>query len=104
MFDPRERSQLLSFLCFLFFACLLLCGVASAAPSITLSRKSGPPTSGIRVSGRGFAPNAGVDIFFDTKDEVLVVTDGKGEFHNAGAWAPRNAHPGKHWVTALKRN
>jgi outer membrane protein assembly factor BamB len=104
MFGPRERSRLLSFLGSLFVACLLLCGIASAAPSITLSRKSGPPTSGIRVSGRGFAPNVGVDIFFDTKDEVLVVTNGRGEFHNAGAWAPRGAHPGKHWVTALERN
>jgi outer membrane protein assembly factor BamB len=35
---------------------------------------------------------------------VLIVTDCKGEFHNAGAWAPRGAHPGRHWVTALERN
>jgi outer membrane protein assembly factor BamB len=45
-----------------------------------------------------------VDIFFDTKDEALVVTSDKGDFHNAGAYAPRGAHPGKHWVTALERN
>ena len=46
----------------------------------------------------------GVDIFFDTKDEALVVTNGKGEFHNAGIYAPRSARPGQHWVTALERN
>jgi hypothetical protein len=104
MSDPRERSQPIANFAFLFFACLLLCGVASAAPSIALSKKSGPPTSGIRVSGRGFEPNVGVDIFFDTKDEALVVTNGKGEFHDTGIHAPRSARPGEHWVTALERN
>jgi hypothetical protein len=83
---------------------LLLCGIASAAPSITLSKKSGPPTSKILVSGRGFKSHAGVDIFFDTKDKALVVTNGKGEFHDAKIHAPRSAHPGEHRVTALERN
>jgi outer membrane protein assembly factor BamB len=104
MSDPRDRSNLITFPVFLFIACLLFCGVASAAPSITLSKESGPPTSKILVSGRGFEANVGVDIYFGTKDEVLVVTNGKGEFHNAGAYAPRSAHPGNHWVTALERN
>jgi hypothetical protein len=74
MFDPRERSLAMSFFAFLFIACLLLCGLASTAPSITLSKKSGPPTSQILVSGLGFEPNVGVDIFFDTTDEALGVT------------------------------
>jgi outer membrane protein assembly factor BamB len=104
MSDPRERSQPITNFAFLFFACLLLCGMAIAAPSIALSKKSGPPTSGIRVSGRGFEPNVGVDIYFDTKDEALVITNGKGEFDNAKIFAPRSARPGKHWVTALERN
>src|SRR5580700_10640743 len=104
MLTPRERSLALTFLTSPLLACLLLCGVASAAPSIALSKKSGPPTSGIRVSGRGFEPNVGVDIYFDTKDEALVVTNGKGEFHDTGIHAPRSARPGEHWVTALERN
>jgi hypothetical protein len=104
MFNPHERSQPITFLAFLFVACLLLCSLASAAPSITLSKKSGQPTSKILVSGRGFEPNVGVDIFFDAKDKALVVTNGKGEFHDAGIYAPRSARPGKHWVTALERN
>jgi outer membrane protein assembly factor BamB len=103
MFSPQERSQRLTFLASLFIACLLS-GLASAAPSISLSKKSGPPTSKILVSGSGFEPNVGVDIFFDTKDKALVVTNGKGEFHDAGIHAPRSARPGKHWVTALERN
>src|ERR1700674_3471614 len=95
MFNPRERSQPITFFSFLLVACLL-CGVASAAPSITLSKKSGPPTSKIFVSGGGFERNVGVDIFFDTKDKALVVTNGKGEFHDAGIYAPRSARPGEH--------
>ena len=91
MCDPREHSQPVTSLATLFLACVVLCGIASAAPSITLSKKSGPPTSRILVSGRGFEPNVGVDIFFDTKDKALVVTNGKGEFHDAGIYAPRSA-------------
>jgi outer membrane protein assembly factor BamB len=104
MFNPREHSQPITLYAFLFIACLLLDGVASAAPSISLSKSSEPPTSGILVSGRGFTPNVGVDIYFDTKDEALVVTNGEGEFDDAGIHVPRSAHPGKHWVTALERN
>jgi len=85
--------------------CLLLfSGVSRATPCITLSKKSGPPTSQILVSGRGFEPNVGVNIYFDTRDEALVVTNGKGEFKDAKAYAPRSARPGQHWVTALERN
>ena len=41
---------------------LLLLGTAVAAPTIVLSKKIGPPTSKILVSGKGFRPNVGVDI------------------------------------------
>jgi len=108
MKQPPQRSgtpSRLSHSCFFLLAtCLLLSDIASAAPSITLSKKTGPPTSRILVSGRGFEPNVGVDIYFDTKDEALIVTDGRGEFKDARAHAPRSAYPGKHWVTALERN
>ena len=104
MLTLRKRPQPVAISLFIFVVWLLLCGMADAAPSITLSKKSGPPTSEILVSGRGFEPNVGVDIFFDTKDNALVVTNGKGEFSDAGIHAPRGAHPGEHWVTALERN
>jgi len=104
MSNLQGRSHSIKFLAFLSVACLLLCGIASAAPSITLSKKTGPPTSRILVSGRGFEPNVGVDIYFDTKDEALVVTNGQGEFDKAKIQAPRSARPGQHWVTALERN
>jgi outer membrane protein assembly factor BamB len=103
MFNPRECSRQNIFLSFLVVASLLS-AIANAAPSISLSKKSGPPTSKILVSGRGFKPHVGVDIFFDTKDKALVVTNGEGEFHDARIHAPRSARPGEHWVTALERN
>ena len=87
-----------------FIASVLLANTATASPSITLSKKSGPPTSGILVSGRGFEPNVAVDVYFDTKDDALVITNAKGEFDQAKINAPRSARPGKHWVTAVERN
>ena len=104
MLNPRLSFRQIVFFAALFSACVLLSGIGNAAPSVTLSRKSGPPTSRILVSGRGFAPNVGVDIYFGKKDEALIVTNGKGEFENAKIHAPRTALPGKHWVTALERN
>ena len=74
----HERSRPIASCVFVFLAWLLLSGIAGAAPSITLSKKSGPPTSQILVSGRGFEPNVGVDIYFDTRDEALVVTNNQG--------------------------
>jgi outer membrane protein assembly factor BamB len=90
--------------CYFLFACLLLSGMSAASPSITLSRKTGPPTIRILVSGSGFDPNADVDIFFGTKDEALVVTNSQGAFEKAKIHAPRSARPGEHWITARERD
>ena len=90
MSDPRNFSRA-AMLVLALFALLALSGIASAAPSIILSKKSGPPTSQILVSGKGFEPNAGVDIYFGARDEALVVTNTKGEFERARAYAPRSA-------------
>jgi hypothetical protein len=101
MLTPRKFFRPIAFFVRLSVACLLLCGVSSAARSISLSKESGRPASGILVSGGGFEPNVGVDIYFDTKDEALVVTNGEGEFEGARIYAPRSAHPGKHWFNPL---
>jgi hypothetical protein len=73
---PTAASGSFSPCVFSLAACLMFSTVCLAAPSIMLSKKMGPPTSWILVSGGGFEPNVGVDIYFDTKDEVLMVTDG----------------------------
>jgi outer membrane protein assembly factor BamB len=104
MSNPREFSRPTTFSIALFLACLLLTGMASGTPSIKLSKKSGPPTSKILVSGRGFAPNVGVDVYFDAKDEALIVTNGQGQFEDVGIHAPGSSSPGRHWVTALERD
>jgi outer membrane protein assembly factor BamB len=103
---PSARSfpAVLAFWIYSLVACLLFSSVCTATPSITLSKKNGPPTSRVLVSGAGFDANVGVDIYFDTRDEALVVTDNKGAFKNAKAHVPRSARPGGHWVTALERN
>src|SRR5579863_5132123 len=92
---PSRKFPSLSDTCiFLIVACSLLSGICSATPFITLSKKTGPPTSKILVSGSGFRPNVGVDIYFGTEDEALVVTNSKGEFDNAKIHAPRDTRPG----------
>ena len=58
----------------------LLLGAFSAGQTISVSPKSGPPTTKLNVSGSGFSPNSAVDIYFDTTDEILVITDGTGAF------------------------
>src|SRR5579864_6258659 len=104
MSNLQGRSQSIKFLAFMSIALLVICGIASAAPSITLSKKTGPPTSRILVSGRGFAPNASVDIYFDTKDEAVAIANSAGSFSHAAIPAPASTLPGDHWVTAVGRS
>jgi len=53
VFNPPEGSQPINFLALLSVACLLLCGIASAAPSITLStERRFAPTSASRRRSR----------------------------------------------------
>lgn len=102
MFNPRERSQPITLVAFLFIACLLLCGIASAAPSITLSKKSGPPTTRLRVSGRGFKHEVIVDIYFDKTYLSRSVTDKEGDFPRILIRVPRGALPGNHTISAVE--
>ena len=102
MSDPRQRSNPIIFFVFVLRVSGALWNIRRRALHQSLQRV-GPPTSRILVSGSGFEPNVGVDIFFfDTKDKTLIVTNGKGEFHDARIYAPGSAHPGEHWVTALE--
>ena len=103
MSNPQGRSHSIKFLAFLAISGLLLCGTASATPSIVLSKKTGPPTSRILVSGRGFEPNTGVEIYFDTKDEAVATTNSAGSFSQIAIPAPASASPGTHWVSAVER-
>jgi len=90
--------------CLLSTVMLLVAGVCFGRPAVSLSRASGPPTSKLLVSGSGFKPDAEIDIYFDTKDEAAVVTDGSGSFSGIAVVASASALPGTHWVSAVGRS
>ncbi len=75
-----------------------------AGPAITLSKGVGPPRSSLKVSGTGFGPFEGVDIFFDTTDEALAGTDGFGAFSDIALTVPGSAEPGTRWISAEGRH
>ena len=64
--------------------------------------------------GNGWDPNATLDIYFDSTDVGLVVTDNNGSFgmtlpattiRQSGflIQIPKDAVPGQHWITAVER-
>ncbi len=82
---------------------LFLAGLCFGQPAVTLSAKTGPPTTNIFVSGSGFAAYAAIDIYFDTTDEALASANGSGAFSKIEIQVPSSALPGTHWVTAVQR-
>ncbi|HLZ41357.1 MAG TPA: PQQ-binding-like beta-propeller repeat protein [Candidatus Sulfotelmatobacter sp.] len=83
---------------------VLLLGGFSSGQTVSLSPKSGPPTTKLSISGSGFSANSAVDIYFDTTDEALVITDGTGAIAKTTLKAPASAVPGQHWVSAVQRS
>src|SRR5271170_7453983 len=61
IFSARTSKQV----CLLGTAILFVAGFCFSQPAISLSPTDGPPTTGLRISGSGFAPNAQIDIYFD---------------------------------------
>ena len=88
-----------------FFALIsmILLGTFCFSQSITLSRRTGPPTTQTVISGDSFPPNATIDIFFDQTDLALASTDNMGAFSNVNISIPASALPGKHRVSAVAR-
>ncbi len=64
----------------MFLSVVLLGGVCFAQPAVTLSVKAGPPTTNLSVSGSGFPASTAVDIYFDTTDLALTVTNSSGSY------------------------
>jgi glucose dehydrogenase len=86
----------------------------AASPHIYDVPQVGPPTSQTTLVGNGFDPNATLDLYFDSTDVGLVVTDNEGSFglalkaptiRQGGATIqiPKDAVPGQHWITAVER-
>ncbi len=76
---------------------------SAAAPAIKISSATGHPTASVKITGSGFGSSEAVDIYFDTTDEILVVTNSMGRIVGASLTVPANATPGIHWVTAVGR-
>ena len=76
---------------------------AFAAPGVNLAPTTGHPKATTQVSGSGFGTSEAVDIYFDTTDMLLGVTDGSGNFGKYPLKVPANALPGTHWITAIGR-
>src|SRR5215831_18063570 len=72
--------------------------------SITVSPRSNPPNTTMLVSGSGFSIGADVDIYFDTSDLALAVTDDTGSFSRIALRVPASALPGEHTVSAVDRS
>jgi|HubBroStandDraft_1064217.scaffolds.fasta_scaffold00144_36 outer membrane protein assembly factor BamB len=87
-------------LCLALLSVLFLSGLCFAQPAVTLSVKSGPPTTNLQVSGTGFPAYTEVEIYFDTTYLALAVTNSAGSFSQIKIQVPASALPGINWVTA----
>src|SRR5579863_7331027 len=71
--------------------------VWASSPHITLTIKSGPPTSAVKVSGKHFGINEVVTITFDTTQIGTATTNSSGVF-SAKITIPGSATPGLHTI------
>src|SRR6516165_6184288 len=85
-------------------ASILWLAASGFGQSITLSPASNPPNTTTLVSGSGFSAAADVDIYFDTSDLALAVTDDTGSFSRIALRVPASALPGEHMVSAKERS
>jgi len=81
-------------------ASILLLAAWGFSQSITVAPAMSSPNTTTLVSGSGFSAAADVDIYFDTSDLALAVTDDTGSFAEIALRVPASALPGKHTVTA----
>jgi outer membrane protein assembly factor BamB len=75
----------------------------TVTPTIVVSPGTGPPGSAVNVSGAGFGPLEGVDVYFDTTDLALAETGANGSFGPVSITVPASAVPGTHTVSAEGR-
>jgi len=84
--------------------CLWATEAAATGPAVTVTPGANPPSTSTKVSGTGFGANEIVDLYFDTTDEELSVTDASGAFAAISIPVPAAALPGLHWITAGGRH
>jgi outer membrane protein assembly factor BamB len=75
-----------------------------AAPSVALSPVTDHPASTTSVSGAGFGASKAVDVYWDTTDVLLVVSNASGAIARHSVPVPAGALPGIHWISAIERD
>ena len=75
----------------------------AAGPSMALSMKSGPPTTMVRINGKGFGANQSILIDFDTTQVGTSLADTTGAFI-VQVQIPTTATPGNHIIQAISQN
>jgi hypothetical protein len=84
-----------------FLGVVLLGGVCFAQPAMTLSPAAGPPTTNLTVSGSGFVASAAVDIYFDTTNLALTVTNDSVAKSDEGREAGAPSGPPGNWSPGI---
>jgi hypothetical protein len=79
---------------------VLVLAVFCSSQTVTLSAKSGPPTTKTLLSGSGFSPFAEIYIYFDSFFLTFVNADSSGSFSKVAVQVPAYAVPGTHWFSA----
>jgi outer membrane protein assembly factor BamB len=74
----------------------------AVAEGSLLTPPSGTPRRVFNVAAVGFTPGRPVDIYFDTKDVALAVTNSRGAL-SINITVSNLAQPGEHWVTLIER-
>jgi hypothetical protein len=81
-------------------------GASTAAftlsPGLETSPNSGHESLAVTVIGAGFAPYTAADVYFDTTDIALAVSNSLGVI-SIPFQVPITAQPGGHWVTLVAR-
>lgn len=95
-------------ICKLATASILLAGTTAipawaAGVTVKASPAAGQPSAATNVSGSGFGTNEAIDVYFDTTNLLLDVTDDSGNFGADSLKVPASAAPGTHWITAIGR-
>ena len=83
----------------------ILLGAPNALAAFTeaIAPVLGPPTSKVTVTGTGFAPDAAVDVFFDTTDLCLSFASAAGAV-SCVITVPANAKPQNHWISLRQQS
>jgi hypothetical protein len=83
-------------------AALAFTATQASAITATITPALGPPSKSVTLKGTGFDASALVDVYFDTSDIALTVSNGAGVV-NVTVPIPDSASPGPHWITLGER-